>query len=94
MPSPAEFQGLLIGAFSGLVVGFALFRSRWFFELTIGMVAAAILCGIVIDGVDGYLAWVRFSVGALPRFPAFLTGGAVGAGIGGVLGILTRRRAP
>ena len=58
------------------------------------MVAAAIVCGLVINGVSGYLSWVGFALSELTRFSLFLIAAAIGVVIGCLVGVATRKRAP
>lgn len=85
---------LVIYASSGGLVGFALFQSRWFYEMTIGAIGAVIVAGLVVDGPDGFVAWVLYALGAFPLNFSFLIVANLGLLTGAIVGVATRRRSP
>jgi hypothetical protein len=79
----AMFQ-LFIGFCSGLVVGIAIFSHPVSRAMVIGLVACAMIGGIIADGIDGYLDWASYLRDEMMKFTVFWTATASGTVIGAI----------
>ncbi len=70
---------LLVGLFSGVIVGVAVVSHPFSRAVVIGLIAGFIVSVIVLDGADGYLNWAEHFWAETAKFATFWI--AVTAGI-------------
>ncbi len=83
---------LLIGFSSGLLVGLAVFSHPFSRAVVIGLLAGAVIGGILVDGVEGYLNWAAFMPVEMAKFTGFWS--ALTAGLVGGVAVVWLGRAP
>jgi hypothetical protein len=75
---------LLIGFCSGVIVGIAIFSHPVSRAMVIGLVACAMIGGIIVDGIGGYLDWASYLRDDMVKFTAFWTAMIGGAVVGAI----------
>jgi len=74
---------LFIGLSSGLIIGLAVVTHAFSRAVVFALIAGAVIGGIVVDGVEGYLNWAAYLAAEMAKFTGFwiamITGGIGGA---------------
>jgi len=73
---------LFIGLSSGLVIGLAVVTHAFSRAMVVGLIAGAMIGGIVVDGVEGYVNWAGYLAAEMAKFTGFWVA-MIAGGIGG-----------